>query len=429
MSCKFGIPMYSVFLVEPLSESLHANYRWLLFAGTKYGNPLPVTINGFELSSLAGTGAGDNIVDGATARKLAVSIDRGPRTRKRFKLGNGTSVESTGCFTTCVSFVNGAPTPTECLFYVLQKCPAPVIMGRRFLAKTRTMTTEFKHRFQERTSGLERPSRICYIGGTSSRLPCMVDGKDLLANPDTGSEINVMSLAYAKKHGYYKKRSNRQLRVIFGDGSQSKTLGAVTAEVALVGRSYLEELHILPRPPCDILLGEGILNETDALSVYDDHFVSPNFEDVEELSLIRVLNFLEKMRRVKRQPTLFADDTQFEKDRAERHRHDREIQRIRSLPPFERQAEWERERIKGCDYNLSRYTELVDRLQASDLRERRRRGDAQRHIAALIAQHRSPAIAHEESMMRHYDESRQEKVELLLRSPPHPLYPAIPPWP
>lgn len=378
---------------------------------------------------IADTGAAKNIVDEATARRLSVPIHKGPEGLKSFVLASGKVVESIGCFKAHVSFVKGTPTATECVFYVLRKCAAPLIMGREFLGRTKTMTVGLENHFRERMATVRYPFRACYLGGTSSRLPCKVDGNFVLVNPDSGSEINVMSLTYAKKHGYYRKQSNRRLEVILGDGSKEQTLGAVTATVVLGGHIYLEEFHILSGLPSDILLGEGILYETNAFSVYENDFLDVNTGlEGEELSPIRVLNFLEKRIRQQR-ATPSADTTHFHNDRAERHRHDREIRRIQRLLPCERQLEWEREQERVEEYKLSRYRELVNRLQTTDLEERRRRNAAQIHIAALIAPHRSPVTAHEESLIREYDESRQERVEMLRKSPSHPLYPAIPPWP
>ncbi len=390
---------------------------------------LPITINGLTFASVADTGAAENIVDEATARRLKAPIHRGPEGLKSFVLANGKVVQSIGCFKARVSFVKGAPTTTECVFYVLRKCAAPLIMGRGFLERTKTMTVGLKHRFQERTATVRHPFRVCYIGGTSSRLSCKVDGSNVLVNPDSGSEINVMSLNYARRHGYYRKRSNRQLEIILGDGSKDKTLGEVTATVILGGHTYLEEFHILSGLPSDILLGEEILDETDAFSFYENDFL--DFDaglEGEELSPIRVLNFIERMVR-HQQAIPSADKTLFHKDRAERHRHDHETRRIHGLPPFERQSEWEKEQEKVEEYKLSRYRELVNRLQATDFEERHRRNAAQQNISALIARHRPPAITYEESLIREYDKSRQERVEVLRRSPSHPLYPVIPPWP
>ncbi|KAI9713732.1 MAG: hypothetical protein M1812_006570 [Candelaria pacifica] len=220
-----------------------------------------------------------------------------------------------------------------------------------------------------------------------------------------------------------------------GDGSIAKTLGEVTAEVSLGGKSYLEEFHILPGLPCDVLLGEGILDETDAFSAFEYDFVNVDVDiHGEELFILRKVmrkpwNTWKKVRKRECQQTPSAEDAQLNSDRDERRRHDLEVYRIGGLPAAERQAELEREQKEEENYNLSRYKELVNCLQESDRRERDRRAAAKRRISAFITQHRPPAIADEELKRRDYDRSRQQKVDLLLRSSPHPLYPPIPAWP
>ena len=257
---------------------------------------LPVGINGTEYSSIADTGAAENIMDLDTVRKLGLPISIRPDSLLRFSLCDGKIVRSIGKTVAQVTFAKGAPTPTQCSFYVLKKCAVPLIMGKKFLESTETLT-KFKHRLRERLATLGRFSRILEIGSSSQRLSCRLDGRDVLVNPDSGSEINVMSSAFAKKHGYYHQRSTHHGRVVLGDGSEAETIGVITASVILGSRhekSYQEVFHILPGLSSDILLGEDILHESDAFSQFADDFIDVGSEsDLFHLNVLRWKGLIE----------------------------------------------------------------------------------------------------------------------------------------
>ena len=257
---------------------------------------LPVGINGIQHSSIADTGAAENIMDLETVHKLGLPLSTRPESILKFSLCDGRVVRSIGKTVAQVTFVKGKPTPTQCFFYVLEKCAVPLIMGKKFLETTQTLT-KYKHRLQERLASLGRFSRILEIGSSSQRMSCFLDGKNVLVNPDSGSEINVMSLAFAMKHGYYRQKSKRLGRIVLGDGSEAETVGEVTASVVLgnrYGKSYQEVFHILPGLSSDILLGEEILHESDAFSQFAEYFTNADSElNLFELNVLRWKGLLE----------------------------------------------------------------------------------------------------------------------------------------
>ena len=257
---------------------------------------LPVGINGIQHSSIADTGAAENIMDLETVHKLGLPLSTRPESILKFSLCDGRVVRSIGKTVAQVTFSKGKPTPTQCFFYVLEKCAVPLIMGKKFLESTQTLT-KYKHRLQERLASLGRFSRILEIGSSSQRLSCFLDGKDVLVNPDSGSEINVMSLAFAMKHGYYRQKSTRLGRIVLGDGSEAETAGEVTASVVLgnrYGKSYQEVFHILPGLSSDILLGEEILYESDAFSQFAEYFTNADSElNLFDLNVLRWKGLLE----------------------------------------------------------------------------------------------------------------------------------------
>ena len=257
---------------------------------------LPVGINGIQHSSIADTGAAENIMDLETVHKLGLPLSTRPESILKFSLCDGRVVRSIGKTVAQVTFVKGKPTPTQCFFYVLEKCAVPLIMGKKFLETTQTLT-KYKHRLQERLASLGRFSRILEIGSSSQRMSCFLDGKDVLVNPDSGSEINVMSLAFAMKHGYYRQKSTRLGRIVLGDGSEAETVGEVTASVVLgnrYGKSYQEVFHILPGLSSNILLGEEILHESDAFSQFAEYFTNADSElNLFDLNVLRWKGFLE----------------------------------------------------------------------------------------------------------------------------------------
>jgi hypothetical protein len=148
-----------------------------------------------------------------------------------FELGDGTRIKSIGRAHIAYSL------PSSCgffsrrkrWFHVLMECAVPLILGKGFLDETEVLT--------KNTHLLERcpvdyftiPS-LKFIGTprTRSGIGVSMDGRVLVATPDTGSDLNLISLACANREGFHINKSPKGcIRLQVADGSEVQTVGQV----------------------------------------------------------------------------------------------------------------------------------------------------------------------------------------------------------
>jgi hypothetical protein len=145
------------------------------------------------------------------------------------------------------------------------------------------------------------PKHDYSTGAIKNRLRCSLDGRDLVAVADTGSDLNMMSFECAKRERFrIDTREEARTCVKFGDGSTSRTIGQVyvfnlsldwrTTETPVseqllphlsnkkgkVGNGCLQGeeddglfctvFHVLPGLPCDVIFGRDLLDQLDAFN-------------------------------------------------------------------------------------------------------------------------------------------------------------------
>lgn len=122
------------------------------------------------------------------------------------------------------------PDEFHCTFYVFRRLASPLIMCRSFLLSTKTLTT-FLQRLVRIQAFIPVVPIIGALGETEDRLLCSVDGHDVEALPDSGADVDVMSLRYADSHGLVINPSD--FWVMFADRTVRRVLGTVTAQLTV----------------------------------------------------------------------------------------------------------------------------------------------------------------------------------------------------
>lgn len=118
-------------------------------------------------------------------------------------------------------------------------------------------------------------------------MKCCLDGRNLVAVADIGSDLNFMSLECAKREGFYiDGREKARMRIRLGDGTEAETIGQVhiynlsldwREPITLSMPSHDPDLliptdltsqsdefhgtifHVLPGVPHDVILGQYLL--------------------------------------------------------------------------------------------------------------------------------------------------------------------------
>jgi len=116
------------------------------------------------------------------------------------------------------------------VFFVVENFVHNVVMGREFLRKTQTLD-KFPNRLIDRPLQVHDVPVVALLGGQDEGLKFWLDGEELISIPDTGSEINVMSLSFAKQRGFpITKDPAHQVR--FADSSVQNVEGRVSVPVS-----------------------------------------------------------------------------------------------------------------------------------------------------------------------------------------------------
>jgi len=250
------------------------------------------------------TGTDVNIISDKLAQALGYITYEGASLRKQFRLANGKIIESIGQITSSCAFgVETEITVTmRCVFHVLLKVVTPVIMGMQFLEETETMT-----KYRDRLVRVPRPAvqalSVCSVDKPRQLLSCYLETDALMATPDTGLEIDLISPQLASEHGLVIHPEVQVLEL--ADGSIARTSGYVHASLSLtnplvdekkVSRavSAIVEFHLLRELTHKLLVGEETL---EGLNVFTDNqrcLVSASqIDDSFGLNTIRSLGRLE----------------------------------------------------------------------------------------------------------------------------------------
>ena len=267
-----------------------ASRRVQRLSGAKFKMDLPMIVHGSSCVSRPDSGSEENIMALNLASQLGPSVDGSPEHQKEFRLGSGKIVKAVGRVSTDCSFVKGPAVSLRCKFYVFNNLTWPLIMGMSFLEGTE-MLSKNRYRLQPQATPPSASSKNCILNNPKRRLLCIVAAEPILASADTGSEVNLISLAYCRKQGFVTDPVDPDKSSIqFADGSVSYLSGSVDLTIMLghvEGIRLKATFYVLEDLTCDILLGEDLLNETDAFHTYENAFsIEENHECVAEVNTI-----------------------------------------------------------------------------------------------------------------------------------------------
>lgn len=215
-----------------------------------------------------------NIVSQDFVKRHRLHIDSSAE--GKLQTATGSNVKTLGTVTVSFRFAGESEQYTQD-FHVLPKCLYDVILGSPFLRMTKTFT-HFTHRVGKKLRSVSSKFRVCFTGSTQQMLAGWADGESTLALPDTGSDVCLMSLEYAKARGYRIDTDHKhRKRLEFVDGSTAEALGRVEAfqwEFELSGSQvHYTDVYVLDGLQTDLLLSYDFLMKSDAFSAHEQLFV------------------------------------------------------------------------------------------------------------------------------------------------------------
>jgi len=249
---------------------------------------LPINIKGKKLDASPDTGSDECCMPKDVADKLGLKVCQEPSDIKSFETGDGRILKSIGRTTIDCSFWKEPGRKMRCVVYVFEKLITPLIMGRKFLESTETLT-----RHQNRL--VDRPPRagvcrVMHLSRPKRRMRCYIDSDLVNANPDTGAEMELVSPEFVKRKGYTVTAPDAEHEEVqFVDGSTARTQGQVTMRFEAYGDALQEAIptkaryrkfYVIDGLTTDVLLGEDLLY---GINAFTDH--ASSFIDMDEFGL------------------------------------------------------------------------------------------------------------------------------------------------
>ena len=240
---------------------------------------LPIFLNGLRYNAIPDTGSVENAMSVDEASRLGLKITG---TRRKFLIGNGRMVKSLGIVHLNCSFALGEPCMTWQPFNVFKNLTAPIIIGKTYLDISKTLTLH-QHRLEKVWMSAKKAMRVMHLNRPKQLVRCYVNGGLAHANPDTGSEVDLMSPSYASENMLeVEPLEEDEKRVQLADGSIAKLLGKTNVildidnghhKSSTKNKGQFRTFYLLDGLGTDILLGEEVLYDLDIFSDHQDSFV------------------------------------------------------------------------------------------------------------------------------------------------------------
>jgi hypothetical protein len=248
-------------------------------------------VNGTPVEALPDSGADMCFI----SPELASGLSLGPAagTQRGINLANKKPVQSPGMVEVPWRFA-GEQEAHILNCWILPGCVHDLVLGNHFLRATQTLTnlTKKMRRIKSKLVKLPRRLRLRLLGEEKQRLWGSLDGHLTTALPDTGSDVMLISSAYARKIGLTIDRDFKNwLEVEFADGTTAWTSGVVRDVPWTVGGKTVQcDFHVLDDLCVDVILSNNYLFDLNVFSENRDYFFDTDSEeDLFQLCNIRLI--------------------------------------------------------------------------------------------------------------------------------------------
>ncbi|KAJ4160271.1 hypothetical protein NW754_003397 [Fusarium falciforme] len=252
------------------------------------------------------SGSDENIISLELVKYLGLKTEQaGSDEPRQFTVANGKMVKAVGQVSTRCRFVAGTPsgiTSFECVFHVFNTLAVPLIMGADFLQQTETLN-KHRDRLVEQPIPAMQALRVNSIGRPKRSLVCRLGTYVGCATVDTGSDLDLVSPAFAKSRAYKIEPAYEQVE--FADCSVGCTSGVIKTSFVVGNANSLGfyprgepidlELFVLDNLNADILVGQDTVDALDVFNLHSESLI-PSMPRLGEsdLNIIRHIGSLEK---------------------------------------------------------------------------------------------------------------------------------------
>lgn len=255
-------------------------------------------INGLYYKTTPDTGSLENAISADEVRRLRLRISG---SRRQFLMADGSPTVSLGMVRLKCAFARTKHIETWQSFNVFDKLAVPVIIGKTFLDDSKTLTLH-QHRLEIGSASSEDCFRVMHLNQPRQLMHCFVNGKLVHANPDTGSEVDLMSPSYALENDLnIEGLEEGEDWVQFADGRTARLLGKTQVDLDISNgrdesptghRGRSRTFYLLDGLTTDILLGDEVLFDMDVFIKHQDTFMGS--EDSELSNAINLITWFGK---------------------------------------------------------------------------------------------------------------------------------------
>ncbi|PGH23555.1 hypothetical protein AJ80_02335 [Polytolypa hystricis UAMH7299] len=165
---------------------------------------------------------------------------------------------------------DGESTTHNLVFHVLPKCAHPVILGREFLKSSQTLSKKFIHRIKKKVVDGTEWNRLFLLDSPHEKTWGTLNGSSACALADTGSDVMIISLNFAKSLNLDIKRGSAYTEWLqLVDGSTKRSAGMIMSAGNDGGIKYLSDFVVLDGIDCDVILSNDFLLDRQVFSAYD----------------------------------------------------------------------------------------------------------------------------------------------------------------
>lgn len=194
----------------------------------------------------------------SVGKKLKLTVHKAEGEAHRFVNAVGKKKTAIGYTHVPCAFQDNSQQQVNSRFWVFPILIVSLLVGRKFLESTETLT-RFRHRLQKLILRAGIALRVLHLEAPKWRMNCTVDGRATLANPDTGSDLDLISLSYVRENGFRMEKlpSGREY-IQFADGTEHWLKGVVSVPFA-IGRGedvgVSRKFNVLDGLTSEVLLG------------------------------------------------------------------------------------------------------------------------------------------------------------------------------
>lgn len=257
-------------------------------------------INGRPAHALPDTGIIGNAICEDYALDLGAIIER-PASKHHFVNAKNQPFESVGTTKLTISIPEALSKTSPkrdwvCSFAVVKHLAAPLVLGNQFLRKTEALVS-LSHLMVRKTISvisdkfdrLKKVWRFMHMDMPTQKLGCSLDAEPAFAALDSGSDIDVVSLVYAKFRKWrIKPLPEGEGYVLLANNELVKLSGYVETTLGIRGGCIRRRLYVLDGLVCDVVLGDPTIEALDIFNKFQSSLVDTTVaEDMDPFHMIQ----------------------------------------------------------------------------------------------------------------------------------------------